>query len=42
MNDLPKYLTKTSGILIVPSACWKFSTKDTSMRGVGIAVELSE
>jgi glycosyltransferase involved in cell wall biosynthesis len=38
----PKNGTSTSGIFTVPSACWKFSTSDTRMRGVGIAVQLSE
>src|ERR1017187_7546518 len=40
--SFPKYGTRGSGMRIDPSACWKFSTRETKMRGVGMAVALSE
>src|SRR3989338_2317573 len=40
--SLPIYGRRTSGIRIDPSACWKFSTKDTRIRGAATAVLFRE
>lgn len=40
--SLPKYFCKTGGIAMEPSAFWKFSTRETRIRGVGMAVAFRE